>query len=59
MADFIRDTLNEHGLMYAYHIRSPYQQNDYLGWLTRAKRAASRQKRLHHILDELEGGAFT
>ncbi len=36
--------------------RPPYQQNDYIGWVTRAKFEATRQKRLNQMLDELEGG---
>ena len=58
MPDFIRDALNERGLMDAYHARPPYQQNDYIGSLrvTRAKQAATKQKRLDQMLDELESG---
>jgi uncharacterized protein YdeI (YjbR/CyaY-like superfamily) len=56
MPDFIRDALNERGLMDAYHARPPYQQNDYIGWITRAKQAATKQKRLDQMLDELESG---
>jgi uncharacterized protein YdeI (YjbR/CyaY-like superfamily) len=56
MPDFFRDTLNERGLMDAYRERPPYQQNDYIGWITRAKREETKQKRLDQMLDELEGG---
>ncbi len=56
MPDFIRDTLHEHGLMDAYRSRPAYQQNDYIGWIRRAKLEATRQKRLKQMLDELEGG---
>jgi hypothetical protein len=34
--------------------RSDYQQNDYLGWIGRAKRPETAQKRLDQMLDELE-----
>jgi len=44
------------GLMDAYRARPPYQQNDYIGWITRAKLESTRQKRLAQMLDELEGG---
>ena len=54
--DFIRDALKEHGLMDAYRARPPYQQNDYIGWITRAKLEATRQKRLDQMLNELKGG---
>ena len=56
MPDFFRDALNARGLMDAYHERPPYQQNDYIGWITRAKRAETKQKRLDQMLEELEGG---
>ncbi|NOH01556.1 MAG: YdeI/OmpD-associated family protein [Chloroflexi bacterium] len=42
--DFIRDVLNARGLMPAYEARPPYQRNDYIGWITRAKLEATRQK---------------
>ena len=32
----------------------PYQRNDYLGWIARARREATFQKRLAQMLDELE-----
>ena len=34
----------------------PYQQNDYIGWITRAKRPETRQKRLDQMLAELQTG---
>jgi uncharacterized protein YdeI (YjbR/CyaY-like superfamily) len=56
MPDYFRDALNARGLMDAYRARPPYQQNDYIGWINRAKLAATRQKRLNQMLDELEHG---
>ena len=56
MPDFIRDALNERGLMDAYRACPEYQQNDYIAWITRAKLEATKQKRLNQMLDELEGG---
>lgn len=56
MPDYIRDALNEYGVMDAYQARPPYQQNDYIGWITRAKREATQQKRLNQMLDELKTG---
>ena len=56
MPDFIRDALNSRGLMDAYRARPPYQQNDYIGWITRAKQETTKQKRLNQMLDELERG---
>ena len=56
MPDFIREALNESELMDTYHSRPPYQQNDYIGWIQRAKLEATRQKRLGQMLDELKRG---
>ena len=39
MPDDVRAAIEERGLMEAYRARPAYQQNDYLGWITRAKRA--------------------
>jgi uncharacterized protein YdeI (YjbR/CyaY-like superfamily) len=56
MPDFIRDALNEHGVMDAYRSRPPYQQNDYIGWIQRARLESTKQKRLNQMLDELKKG---
>ena len=56
MPDFMRDALNEHGMMDAYNARPPYQRNDYIGWIQRAKREETKQKRLNQMLDELKRG---
>lgn len=56
MPDYVRDALIEHDLMDAYRSRPPYQQNDYIGWIIRAKRPATKKKRLAQMLDELEQG---
>jgi uncharacterized protein YdeI (YjbR/CyaY-like superfamily) len=56
MPDFIRNALNEHEVMDAYNARPPYQRNDYIGWITRAKRDETKQKRLNQMLDELKKG---
>jgi uncharacterized protein YdeI (YjbR/CyaY-like superfamily) len=59
MPDSIREALASRGLMEAYLARPDYQRNDYIGWITRAKRESTRQKRLDQMLDELEhGGAY-
>ena len=55
MSAFVRNALNERGLMPAYNERPPYQQNDYLGWIARAKLEATKLKRLNQMLDELQG----
>jgi uncharacterized protein YdeI (YjbR/CyaY-like superfamily) len=52
----VRRALLGAGLMNRYRQRPPYQRNDYLGWIGRAKRAPTRQKRLEQMLAELERG---
>jgi hypothetical protein len=39
-----------------YRARPPYQRNDYIGWITRAKTATARQQRLDQMLEEPERG---
>ena len=56
MPGFVRQALVRHGLMDAYRDRPAYQQNDYIGWITRARREETREKRLAQMLDELERG---
>jgi hypothetical protein len=56
MPDFIQDALHKRKLMEAYLARPPYQRNDYIGWITRARLTATRQKRLKQMLDELKKG---
>jgi len=56
MPDTIGEALTESGLMDAYRERPAYQQNDYVGWITRAKRPETVQKRLAQMLEELERG---
>lgn len=58
MPAFVRNALIARGLMDAYRSRPAYQQNDYLGWINRAKLQPTRQKRLAQMLDELEGGSL-
>jgi uncharacterized protein YdeI (YjbR/CyaY-like superfamily) len=56
MPDFFHEALETRGLMEAYRARPPYQQNDYIGWITRARLETTRQKRLNQMLDELKRG---
>jgi uncharacterized protein YdeI (YjbR/CyaY-like superfamily) len=59
MPDFIREALVANRLAAAYDARPPYQRNDYIGWITRAKLPTTQQKRLEQMLDELaKGGAY-
>ena len=56
MPDFVKEALTDKDLFGAYKSRPPYQQNDYIGWITPAKRESTRQKRLAQMLYELERG---
>lgn len=56
MPKFARRALTERGLMTAYHNRPPYQQNEYIGWITRAKRKETQMRRLDQMLKELARG---
>jgi len=54
-ADIAR-ALRAHGLQAAYETRPPYQRNDYIGWITTAKRPDTRRRRLGQMLAELRAG---
>lgn len=56
MPDYIESALVESGLMDIYRQRPPYQQNDYIGWITNAKRPETRAKRIRQMLEELQAG---
>ncbi|WP_338608514.1 YdeI/OmpD-associated family protein [Pelagibacterium nitratireducens] len=56
MPDDIGQRLEEAGLRAAYDERPAYQRNDYLGWIARAKRPQTREKRITQMLDELQTG---
>ena len=56
MPDYIHDALQDQNLMDIYYERPPYQRNDYISWITRAKREETKQKRLQQMLDELKDG---
>jgi uncharacterized protein YdeI (YjbR/CyaY-like superfamily) len=52
----VRDRLTEADVMSDYERRPSYQRNDYLGWIARAKRPETREKRIRQMLDELRSG---
>ena len=56
MPPFVGAALTQRALMAAYRSRPPYQQNDYIGWITRARQPATRQRRLEQMLAELASG---
>ena len=54
--DYVTEALEERGLWERYRKRPVYQRNDYIGWITRAKREETRMKRLTQMLEELQAG---
>jgi len=52
----IAERLEAEGVEAAYDARPAYQRNDYLGWIARAKRNETREKRILQMLDELKAG---
>ena len=56
MPGYVRQALEERGLMNAYQARPPYQRNDYVGWIDRAKKPETKNRRLEQMLDELATG---
>ncbi len=59
MPDNVRESLEARGLLESFYQRPAYQQNDYIGWIERAKRKETKEKRLTQMLYELEvGGVY-
>ncbi len=56
MPNDVAETLNSTGTMDAYKLRPPYQQNDYIGWIEKAKRGETRLKRINQMIAELQSG---
>ena len=56
MPEFVGQALDNRGLRTKYDERPPYQRNDYLGWINRAKRIETKMRRLEQMLDELGAG---
>ena len=52
----IRAALIGQGLLKLYNARPAYQRNDYLGWISRAKLEATKEKRINQMLTELKQG---
>ncbi|WP_299082959.1 YdeI/OmpD-associated family protein [uncultured Ruegeria sp.] len=57
MPTFVKDALQEAGLVEQYDSRPPYQRNDYLWWINSAKRDDTKQKRLSKMMTELKAGS--
>jgi len=59
MPDYIEKALRDNGVKQDYMARPAYQRNDYLGWIARAKKEETKQKRLNQMLYELKvGGVY-
>ncbi len=59
MPSDIEKQLVVHGVMEDYKQRPEYQQNDYIGWIERAKRENTRQTRIKQMVEELiTGGVY-
>jgi uncharacterized protein YdeI (YjbR/CyaY-like superfamily) len=58
MPSFVKAALEDNDLMQDYLERPAYQQNDYIGWINRAKQEATKQKRLNQMLVELKQGGL-
>ena len=56
MPPFVMDALVAAKVREDYLSRPAYQQNDYVGWITRAKQEATRQRRLDQMIRELKNG---
>lgn len=56
MPDDVREALVRNSLLKAYRDRPPYQQNDYIGWITRARVDGTRNRRIAQMLQELAQG---
>jgi uncharacterized protein YdeI (YjbR/CyaY-like superfamily) len=59
MPEDVGEKLMERQLLADYEDRPFYQRNDYLAWIGRAKRPATRAKRIEQMLSELDlGGVY-
>ena len=58
MPEAIKQALVENDVLDDYYERPAYQQNDYLGWIARAKQDATKTKRIIQMIDELKQGGL-
>ena len=54
----VSEELEQTRLMEDYLARPFYQRNDYLSWISRAKRPETRRKRLDQMVAELAAGGI-
>lgn len=58
MPQDVAEALASSGLIERYDDRPFYQRNDYLRWIARAVKPATRHKRITQMLQELETGGL-
>lgn len=58
MPPFVEKALEINDLVEDFEKRPAYQQNDYIGWINRAKREETKQKRLNQMIEELKKGGI-
>jgi hypothetical protein len=58
MPETVLQALESNKLIEAFQKRPPYQQNDYIGWISEEKRPATQAARLEQMLDELRCGGL-
>jgi uncharacterized protein YdeI (YjbR/CyaY-like superfamily) len=51
MPNDVLETLEKEKLVDSYYTRPPYQRNDYISWISRAKRNDTREKRLLQMIN--------
>ncbi|SMX39091.1 hypothetical protein OCA8868_01829 [Octadecabacter ascidiaceicola] len=56
MPAFVSAALDARNLRMVFDARPAYQQNDWIGWITAAKREDTKQRRLEKMLSELAAG---
>ncbi|CZQ92733.1 Hypothetical protein Tpal_1535 [Trichococcus palustris] len=56
MPEDIRQRMEAEKVFAVYRFRPAYQQNDYIGWINRAKRPETREKRIAQMIAELKTG---
>ena len=52
----VKQALVKMGLWDSYQARPPFQRNDYVGWIARAKLDATKEKRTQQMFEELRQG---
>lgn len=55
----VAEALRASGTRSDYDARPAYQRNDYVGWITAARSAETRSRRITQMIEELsEGGVY-